>query len=162
MSDHRKVRPIPASSDGTAASGRGVQFSDLGENGGEQVVSGWQSQGELSAVTDQAGWDAEQSVSQAGCVGAAAVVWPVDPGECLEQHREVPGQERGPHPHRVDCVVPGGEPAECGAELGFTDAVLMSVRRRNQASTSRIVSALPVWSPGRSLAGMLVTMKETA
>ena len=144
---------------GTAASGRGAEFSDPGEHDGEQVVAGWQPQRQPASVMDQPGGDAEQFVAQSGGVRAAVLV---DPGECLEQGREVPCQQRGPHPHGVHALIARGELAECGAELGLADAVLDIGAAANHASTSRIVSALPVVSPGRSLAGMLVTMNETA
>ena len=70
---------------------------------------------------DQAGGDAEQLVAQSGGVRTSVLI---DPGECLEQDREVPGHERSPHPHGVDGVVCGGELAQRGAEFGLADAVL--------------------------------------
>ena len=68
---------------------------------------------------DQAGGDAEQLVAQSGGVRTSVLI---DPGECLEQDREVPGHERSPHPHGVDGVVCGGELAQRGAEFGLTKA----------------------------------------
>ena len=70
---------------------------------------------------DQPGRDAEQFVAQAGGVRTAVLV---DPRECLEQGREVPGEQRGPHPHRVHGLIARRELAQRGTELGLTDAVL--------------------------------------
>jgi hypothetical protein len=72
---------------GRRRSGRGVEFSDPGEHDGQQLVAGWQSQGQGAAVTDQSGWDAEEFVAEPGGVGSAVGV---DPGERLEQGLEVP------------------------------------------------------------------------
>lgn len=53
----------------------------------------------------QARRDAEQVVPQPRAVGAAVRI---DQGEGLEQDREVPGEQGGPHPHRVHAVVARG------------------------------------------------------
>lgn len=69
------------------ASGRDVELSDPGEHDGEQVVTGGQPQCQASAVTDQAGRDAEQFVSQPGGVRSSVLV---DPGQRLEQGERFP------------------------------------------------------------------------
>ncbi len=91
--------------DGRRLSGRGVEFSDPGQDAGREVLVGWQSLGEGAAVSDQAGGDAEQFMAQAPAVGAAVFV---DAGQCLEEDREVPGEQRRPHPDLVPAVVPRG------------------------------------------------------
>lgn len=106
---------------GAAASGRDTELPDPGEHDREQVVAGWQPQRQAPLVADEARWNAQQLVPQSGGVRATIAV---DPGQGLEQGREVPGQERCPHPHSVDRLVPGGKLAQRRAEFGLTDPVL--------------------------------------
>jgi len=60
-------------------------------------------------------------MAQSGAVGAAVLV---DPGQCLRQDREVPGQQRRPQPDGLDRSVFGREMAQGRAELGLADPVL--------------------------------------
>jgi hypothetical protein len=48
----------------------------------------------------------------------------VEAGQGLEQGREVPGQQRGPHPYGVDRGVSRGQVTQGSAELGLADPVL--------------------------------------
>ncbi len=85
------------------------------------MLAWWQSKGEATPVTDQSGRDAEQFVAQPGAMSAAVIV---DPGECLEEDREIPGEQRGPRPDLVDAVVSRGQVTQGGTELGLMDPVL--------------------------------------
>ena len=51
---------------GWAWSGRCGECADAGEDFVEQLVAGWQAQGERAGVVDQPGRDADQPVPQAG------------------------------------------------------------------------------------------------
>ena len=51
---------------GSAWSGRVGQGVAAGEDLGEQVIAGWEAQGEPAGVTDQAGGDGEQPPPQGG------------------------------------------------------------------------------------------------
>ena len=76
---------VPGRRDGTAASGRGAEFPDPGEHDGQQVVSGWQPQGQAPLMADQTGGDAEQFVTQSGGVRAACSSIPVSAWSRVER-----------------------------------------------------------------------------
>lgn len=70
---------VPGGGVGMAASGRGAEFSDPGEDDGEQVVAGWKAKRQAPLVADQSGGHAQQFVTQSGGVCPSVLV---DPGEC--------------------------------------------------------------------------------
>jgi hypothetical protein len=86
-------------------SGREVELTDPGEHDRQQVLTGWQSQGEAAAVSDQPGGHAEQFVTQPDRVPPAVLV---GPGDGLEKYREVPGEQCGPLHTRFTLLCPEG------------------------------------------------------
>src|SRR6266540_3680572 len=101
---------------GPGGLGRGGQGADAGEDLGQERVAGGWSQGESSAVPNQAGGDADQSPAQGGDHGLAVadavsgqgVVGQDGAGELVEPAGEGGGQQRTPHPGAVDFGVAGG------------------------------------------------------
>src|SRR3954447_17524996 len=127
---------------GSAWSGRVRQGAEAGEDLREQVVAGWEAQGAAAGVADQAGGDGKQSPPQGGDHGlAAADTVPDQPpvqlpgrltiwlllaggGEVVQPAGEGGGEQRGPHPGPVHCMVPGGQVAQRGAVFGVAEQVL--------------------------------------
>src|SRR5512133_788419 len=114
-----------------AWSGRRGQGADAGEDLVEQVVSRWEAQGELAAVTDQPGRYPDQSVSQGGDHGlAAADTVAEQPGaragrsELVQPAGDAGREQRTPHPGGVDLRVSGREGPQGGPELGVAEHVL--------------------------------------
>jgi len=116
---------------GSAWSGRVREGAETGEDLGEQVVAGWEAQGEAAGVTDQAGGDGDQPSSQGGDHGlAAADTVPEQPSVAAGGGEVVPppaaggGEQRTPHPGAVHRLVSGGEVARTRAVLGVAEQFL--------------------------------------
>ena len=112
-------------------------------------------------MADQSGWNAQQFVAQPGGVGAAVLI---DAGQGLKQHRQVAGQQRGPHPHRVDGGVCRGQAAQAGPEHGLTDPVfdVGAAPEPGLDVADRLALLALLARVGLVVGGMLVTMKQTA
>ena len=86
---------------------RGIPILD------QQVVVGWQAQGERAGVADQPGRDADEPVSQGGdhrlavtdAVPDQAAVRAGAGGELVQPAGESGGEQRAPHPRPVDLWI---------------------------------------------------------
>src|SRR6187549_648578 len=98
-----------------AWSGRCGQGADAGQDLVEQVMAGWEAQGERAAVTDQPGRYPDQPVPQGGDHGLAAADAMAEQqgaragrGELVQPAGDACREQCSPHPCGVDLRIPGG------------------------------------------------------